>query len=600
MSNSQPSRYALTTPLEKIAMGLSGGGYRAAAFHLGSMAYLHHANYAGKTLLERVKMFSTVSGGTIPGVFYAYYKEQGKDFPEIFDNLIKLLDEFDLLTEGMKKLRGESGWPEHKRRNLINAFAALYDEHYVNGGTFADLDNFKKSHIEEVAFNATELSRGSLFRFQNRGTMGNGTFRVPGKIVEPAVKLGDVIAASTCFPGGFEPLAFPNDFFPAGSAAMEVLDKKEEFQEPIGIMDGGICDNQGVDSILKAENRNRDDAPYYFDLIIISDVSSPYMEPFTFSKAEEAPATDIFDSNFNTLKNKAQGIQRSTKLVAYLIGALSILALILSKAQNNWMLGAGIVGFVVFLMLIFSLNALKKSVIDPAQEVWKDINNKFSFYLNKIKFLELESIPFKELREPVIDRVGSLLTLVQEIFLKQIRRLIYGEVYQSHKWRYRQMSNLIYELRPDDFLESRNLGKNKKYGPWLKEVKPVEGETEEEAKKGLKGEQALEHMLGTSIPDVAKDASHFGTTLWFTPEDQEEATLDKLIATGQFTMCYNLIYYLNDIMHPDHQVASGYEALSDEVKSQLEALHTQLLSDWKEFDKNPYFLVPGHPSHSKS
>ncbi|MBX2875541.1 MAG: hypothetical protein KTR30_25715, partial [Saprospiraceae bacterium] len=132
------------------------------------------------------------------------------------------------------------------------------------------------------------------------------------------------------------------------------------------------------------------------------------------------------------------------------------------------------------------------------------------------------------------------------------------------------------------------------------EVKPAEGETAEEAKQNVKGEKAIEYMLGTSIPDVATDASRFGTTLWFTPEDRKEATLDKLIATGQFTMCYNLIYYLNDIKHPDHQKASGYEALSTEMKAQLDELHAQLMSDWKTFSEKPYFLVPGHSSHAIS
>lgn len=593
MSDSRTSRYALQTPFDKIAMGLSGGGYRAAAFHLGSMAYLHHAQYAGKPLLERVKMLSTVSGGTITGVFYAYYLEQGKSFPEIFEALLKLLDEFDLLEEGMKKLRGASGWPAHKRRNLINAFAALYNEKYVNQGTFGDLNNFATSHLEEVAFNATELSHGSLFRFQNKGRMGNGKFTIPNNIVEPAVKLGDVIAASSCFPGGFEPLAFPNDFFPADSPAMEVLAKEEEFSQAIGIMDGGICDNQGVDSILKAESRNRDNDPYYYDLIIISDVSSPYMAPFTFSEPGEVPGMSFFNNNFNALKGRVHSLLRWIKIIAYTIGGLSLLGLVLSKWQNNWMLGAGIVGMVLFVMILFGLNTLKKKAIEPGQALLSDLGGKFSFYLNKIKFLELESISFKEIREPMLDRVGSLLTLVQEIFLKQIRRLIYGEIYQSPKWRYRQISNLIYELRPDDFLIGRKLGKSKKYGPWLTD-------TDEETRKGLAPEEAMQQMLGSTIPEVAKEASKFGTTLWFTPDDRKEATLDKLIATGQFTMCYNLISYINQIKHDENREKSGYAALPKETKTQLEALLTQLQADWKQFSQNPYFLASEYVSNPKT
>ncbi len=58
-------------PLNEIALCLSGGGYRAASFHLGTMDYLYRLKYKGEPLLHRVKAISTVSGGTFTGVLYA-------------------------------------------------------------------------------------------------------------------------------------------------------------------------------------------------------------------------------------------------------------------------------------------------------------------------------------------------------------------------------------------------------------------------------------------------------------------------------------------------------------------------------------------------
>ena len=49
-----------------IGICLSGGGYRAAAFHLGALAYLDHAGLATK-----LRAISTVSGGTFTGARYA-------------------------------------------------------------------------------------------------------------------------------------------------------------------------------------------------------------------------------------------------------------------------------------------------------------------------------------------------------------------------------------------------------------------------------------------------------------------------------------------------------------------------------------------------
>jgi len=55
-------------PLEsptKLALSISGGGHRAAAFGLGTIALLQELG-----LMERVAVLSTVSGGSLVGGFY--------------------------------------------------------------------------------------------------------------------------------------------------------------------------------------------------------------------------------------------------------------------------------------------------------------------------------------------------------------------------------------------------------------------------------------------------------------------------------------------------------------------------------------------------
>ena len=58
-------------PFNTLAISLSGGGYRATSFHLGLFTYLDHLKWHESTLLERVRVISTVSGGTFTGVSYA-------------------------------------------------------------------------------------------------------------------------------------------------------------------------------------------------------------------------------------------------------------------------------------------------------------------------------------------------------------------------------------------------------------------------------------------------------------------------------------------------------------------------------------------------
>lgn len=61
----------------KIGLCLSGGGYRAAAFHLGTMRYLNRIG-----VLEKVDYISTVSGGAIIGAAYSVEKNFKKSFDE--------------------------------------------------------------------------------------------------------------------------------------------------------------------------------------------------------------------------------------------------------------------------------------------------------------------------------------------------------------------------------------------------------------------------------------------------------------------------------------------------------------------------------------
>ncbi|MCI0733366.1 MAG: patatin-like phospholipase family protein, partial [Methylococcaceae bacterium] len=53
------------TSADKLGLALSGGGFRAALFHIGTLARL-----AELDLLRHVQVLSTVSGGSIIGAMY--------------------------------------------------------------------------------------------------------------------------------------------------------------------------------------------------------------------------------------------------------------------------------------------------------------------------------------------------------------------------------------------------------------------------------------------------------------------------------------------------------------------------------------------------
>ena len=74
------------------------------------------------------------------------------------------------------------------------------------------------------------------------------------------------------------------------------------------------------------------------------------------------------------------------------------------------------------------------------------------------------------------------------------------------------------------------------------------------------------------------------TTLWF--DDAHQDHLAAVIATGQFTTCYNLIKYLFRL----ERETAAYSRLTDDVKQSVQQLKVQLLDDWDRFQQDPGWL----------
>ena len=96
--------YLPLEPFKNLALSLSGGGYRAATFHMGLMTYLSSVIWEEKSLLERVRIISTVSGGTFTGVCYATTIAKNKTLSDFYDKMYRFFCEEDVIDKGLKKL----------------------------------------------------------------------------------------------------------------------------------------------------------------------------------------------------------------------------------------------------------------------------------------------------------------------------------------------------------------------------------------------------------------------------------------------------------------------------------------------------------------
>lgn len=565
--------YLPNNPFENLALSLSGGGYRAASFHLGLMTYLSSVRWNEKPLLERVRILSTVSGGTFAGVCYATAISKQKTFKDCYYKLYRFMNEVDVIDKGLKKLEGFGTWDPSKGRSLINALSLVYYDEFEQN-TFSNLFD-DSSHIKEIIFNTTEFTYGLPFRFQKTSVSsnkplsayyGNKQVNMPIEAIRE-VKLADVIAASSCFPMGFEPINFPDDFRHDHSPILDNLIESHlpdrwgnKCKLPVGLMDGGIVDNQGIDSVINAEKRMKKytgDLKIFasedvkaIDLYIISDVSSPFMNSYV--KTEENKFLRWRNWSFKTF------------LFFGVFLLIAGLFLVIVAIYSSIPLLLFFTGFFASIFILFAALSLFLS------NIFRWALKKFEipvFFINKLHFFS--KMKFGVYETLIKNRITSVISMVSEVFMKQIRRQEYGRVYNDIEWRPRLIMNAIYELSSTRKKET------------------------DEKEKGFKSE-----YMGTPseiLVATADKADSMGTTLWFTSDelqnsDNNRSKLNALIACGQFTGCYNLLVYIEKTLWGKEN-SEGYEGYSDELKTEIRVLHGYLLSDWKQFNENPYWMV---------
>jgi predicted acylesterase/phospholipase RssA/uncharacterized membrane protein (DUF485 family) len=280
----------------KLGIGLSGGGFRAALFHIGVLAAM-----AEKDKLKDIEVISCVSGGSIIGAFY-YLKikqlfESKTDEEIVQDDYIRIVKEIEtefldavqknirmrLLTSFSKNLKMWKG-SSYSRSNRLGE---LYEEYFYKPllpkkdgspifmndlfiNPFGDEsfklndDNWKRiNKVPQLILNATAVNTGHNWQFTASWMGEPPTYISDDFDVKPRLRrmyyenapedykkfrLGYAVAASSCVPVLFQPLVFKGLY--------------ENFD--LELIDGGVHDNQGIASILEQECNE----------IIVSDASA--------------------------------------------------------------------------------------------------------------------------------------------------------------------------------------------------------------------------------------------------------------------------------------------------------------------------------------
>lgn len=533
----------------KIGLSFSGGGFRASSFSLGVLSYLNSVKIGDEQLLEKVVALSTISGGTITGARYAIGIKNGENFKEIYEALYRFMSEVDIINLSLSKLISKKDWDGNRMNSLICAFADVYNDELFNQEKFGTLLSEESPiHLKHISFNATEFANALQFRFQKTENgnaagdqIGNFYYRIPESIAKD-MRMGDIMAASSCFPGGFEPINFPDDFNLPKSEESDTFFKDEIY--PIGLMDGGIVDNQGIEPLLLAEDKmkrkrtkkeDESNDSRVLDLLIISDVTSPYMEDY---KSNQQPKENFW----------RKLTPRSILTINAIVLLLLTVTLVYSIINEKVILGYAMSSLVTISLIVFFLLRFIKAL--PLKfEVPK------AFLAPLKKLLMLRLVIYENM---LMNRTNSLLKMTNDVFLKHIRRLNFNTIFKDNSWRNRRLMNAVYQLRDhDQELVNRKINK----GTIKEELIPSK-----------------------AIQAVATKAASMGTTLWFTKEELEEKNmLNTLIACGQFTMCWNLLMYIDEIKKKTDNTNENHQALIN--------CEGELLKHWELFKLDPFWML---------
>ncbi len=524
---------ALKPHVDGLALCLSGGGYRAVGFHLGTVEYLDRID-----LLRHVKHLSTVSGGTFVGAKYVVSLMEGISFDDYFRDYYEFCDRTNLIELAFDKLNGRRPHTPSRRQTFIVSMAQVFADTFMNGPDgkpylFRDVLEADLP-FDELHFNATELHHGAAFTFRRShdhdARIGNRWVQLDRDDIAHA-RLADIVASSSCFPGPYETLAFPHDWvWPEGQIppGLERQFSKNGEAHPLPLADGCVYDNQGIETLLLHEDSGQDE----LDMCVISDTDPRFNELYN-PPEENRKGGPIRVGHVIRL---AQVLMAICAVCTVAVGVRLFMKVSTGTLDTGDLFVyvvpfffAAIIGVSTWWVYSGTKQTLLASLPPMAGTVWKG--------LWRVRVRQL--LDMIELRMTVLMMSGG------KFNPQRIRRLVYALTYRSPKYEGKLVSNRIWELSSG---------------------------------------QSLSADLPESVPKpsiemrrVCDVAATLATNLWY----DYPYELPCLVAAGQATTCSNVMVWLVRKYGDD---PSRYPAA-------IRSLWDQLLDDWKKLVADPYALL---------
>ena len=238
-----------------LGLALSGGGYRATLFGLGSLWRLNDAGLLGK--LDRV---TSVSGGSIvSGVLAHGWRElqfaggRASNFQAVVAAPVQ-----EFCSHTIDVSAGLKGWL-NPFKSAGDYLVDCYEKKLFGQTTLKDLPPAAPDNVPRFIFYATNLQTGRSLRFR-QDMVADYLVGINRKMV---VSLATAVAASSAFPPLFSPIELECD--PADWAEGSERADIAPLRQHLKLADGGLYDNMGLETLV--DN---------VDIVLVSDAGSHF------------------------------------------------------------------------------------------------------------------------------------------------------------------------------------------------------------------------------------------------------------------------------------------------------------------------------------
>ncbi len=239
-----------------LGLALSGGGFRATLFHVGSLLRINEAG-----LLSEIEEITSVSGGSIIAAFLGVEWsnlrfDDNRRATNFDDVIVKPMREFCSHTIDVGTILGGILNPIRHPSQLLTS---KYRKRLYGDRTLQHLPATGEG--PRFTIYATSLQTGASVRF-TRDYLGEYHL---GKIPNPAISIAKAVAASSAFPPPLCPVKFKLDPNAWIKSAISDLHNDAYLKSTMLLGDGGIYDNLGLERLTRRCDR-----------ILVSDAGAPF------------------------------------------------------------------------------------------------------------------------------------------------------------------------------------------------------------------------------------------------------------------------------------------------------------------------------------